>query len=187
MTFTFNNNIPAANNNPSDDQPKMLQNNQTAPLALAVDHVSFNDPDCGKHKQVTFVSENEPGAQTDPASTLYTGAGSASTNAQTFFRNEDGIFMVTPIRAFGLFTTSSGGNTLDNGYNVVSILENAGRTSITITLETNAVTGDDVQVFFSQSNSRSVNYTFTNPVLTVTPDQATFTNGVKFSFVVLQA
>ena len=125
MSFTFYTDIPGANNNPSVDQPKMLTNNVTVESALNVDHITFNDADCGKHKQVTFISENAAGAQIDPASTLYTGAGSASTNAQLFYRNEDRIFMASPIRAFCTFSTVNVDTdpvTIANGFNISNVL-----------------------------------------------------------------
>ena len=60
MTFTFDNSIPAANNNPSTDQPSMLINNQSTESIIAVDHVSFNETNGGYHKQVRLLNETIP-------------------------------------------------------------------------------------------------------------------------------
>ncbi len=124
MTFNFNSSIPAANNNPSVDQPDMLTNNQSTDGILAVDHVSFNTANGGQHKQVTFNNKNVPGAQTDPQSVLYsnnitlasaTNTISASTVSEMFYRNQNGTLPVSMVKAFGCF---DGGGTLLNGYNI---------------------------------------------------------------------
>lgn len=52
--FPFNANIPAANNNPSDDQPLMLQNNQSTMGLIGVNHVTFNENTGGFHTSITF-------------------------------------------------------------------------------------------------------------------------------------
>lgn len=54
--FSFNDAIPATNNNPSVDQPDMLTNNISTQGILGIDHYSFNDNDGGWHKQVTLPS-----------------------------------------------------------------------------------------------------------------------------------
>ena len=52
MTFTFNNAIPAAGNNPSSDQPGMLTNNISNALIWAVDHYGFGVANGGSHQCV---------------------------------------------------------------------------------------------------------------------------------------
>lgn len=54
MSFPFNTTIPAANNNPSDDQPIMQQNNVSSYGILNVDHVTYGLTNAGTHKFVTF-------------------------------------------------------------------------------------------------------------------------------------
>lgn len=56
--FTFFTTIPATNNSPSSDQPKMLTNNVSTNSILAVDHFTFNDNLGGIHKQVTLQNTN---------------------------------------------------------------------------------------------------------------------------------
>jgi hypothetical protein len=54
MAFPFNFGIPAANNNPSSDQPIMQQNNVSSYGILSVDHVTYGLTNAGTHKTVTF-------------------------------------------------------------------------------------------------------------------------------------
>ena len=61
MTFTFNNAIPAAGNNPSSDQPDMLQNNISNALIWDVDHYGFGVANGGTHLRVRMPF-NPPGA-----------------------------------------------------------------------------------------------------------------------------
>lgn len=58
--FTFDDTIPAANNNPSSDQPLMLINNQSDAGIWDIDHVGFNQSNGGTHSQITFSSNNVP-------------------------------------------------------------------------------------------------------------------------------
>lgn len=60
MTFTFNNAIPSANNDPSADQPDMLINNQSNLSIWAVDHRTFNVANGGTHLQVSMADQAAP-------------------------------------------------------------------------------------------------------------------------------
>lgn len=64
--YTFDNTIPAATNNPSDDQPDMLANNISNALIWTSDHRGFNEDGSGLHKQVTFYSNNTPATTSSP-------------------------------------------------------------------------------------------------------------------------
>lgn len=182
MSFTFNNAVPEANNNPSDDQTEMLQNNVTHPKIWAVDHVAFNDNDAGKHLRVTFVTQNAAVAQVDPASTLYTGPGSASTNSQLLFRNADQIFPVSMVRAFGVFTGAGSVSATDNDFNVQSITGNT--STVTVELKSGAVTGNNVIIVTGNSAGSIPTAQFSNPNITISGNLAA---GRKISFIVLQA
>lgn len=87
--FIFNNGVPAANNNPSSDQPDMLINNQSNEAIWAVDHYGFNEaPDFGGlHKQVRLpeLAVIPPGLVADEG-TLYTKL--ADGTSQLFYSNE---------------------------------------------------------------------------------------------------
>ena len=63
MSIPYNLGIPAANHNPSVDQPDMQENNDNISALLSVDHVTFNSFSpavSGHHLQVTFDSNNVP-------------------------------------------------------------------------------------------------------------------------------
>lgn len=89
-TFTYNNVVPNAPNNPSNDQPLMLQNTQSINSIINVDHYSFGTGLDGYHKQITLVSEINPGAvigagiifsYSGGASLAFTATGQPSYNA----------------------------------------------------------------------------------------------------------
>lgn len=169
-TFTFDNTIPASNNSPSADQPKMLINNVSTDAILEIDHVSFNSVDGGTHKQVTFSSENVPGAIADPQSVLYTDVGiEAPTHPQLFWKNSQATFPVSCIRAFGSFNPFNGVVTAIAEYNLVSITGSVSGTTYTIPLTTNSVNGNDIVclIFQSDTNTHNLRYTFTNPTLVI--------------------
>jgi hypothetical protein len=52
--FNYNNNIPAANNNPSVDQPNMEVNTNSIDSIIDIDHFSFETGNDGTHKQVNL-------------------------------------------------------------------------------------------------------------------------------------
>ncbi len=133
MTFSFDSTIPAANNNPSDDQPIMLANNVSDEGIWDVDHVGYDVPNGGQHKLVRFNVKALPAAPTDPQSALYTNNGTASTNAQLFFRNQDAILPISLIRAWA-FCSAAGTITASQSNNVFSVVRNsAGNFTVTLT------------------------------------------------------
>lgn len=135
MSFTFDNTIPAANNNPSSDQPLMLQNNVSIQAILGVDHITFNQSNGGQHLQVTLPATTYvvPGAQVGNASVIYPNAGKLSTAAQLMYVNSNCTTQLSAIRAWAL--CDSAGNFLDNQFiNVASVNHFAtGRFGITLT------------------------------------------------------
>lgn len=56
--YNFNNAIPAADNNPSADQPEMLNNNRAAVNAIAVDHIGYGTSGTGYHQWVRMRKVN---------------------------------------------------------------------------------------------------------------------------------
>jgi hypothetical protein len=193
MTFTYNNAVPAANDNPSVDQPDMLINVQSTESLIAVDHISFNTANGGTHKQVTFNNVAAPGAQTDPQSILYTKAGTASTKAEMFFRNENGVFQVSPIKAWGF--ADSGGNIIGfQSLNVASITP-AGTGRYNVVLTANAVNSNQFAIKVSSFITSSANGTQSGYNITgvgtfqlvfLRLDGTAFLNPTNFSFEVLQ-
>lgn len=169
MTYTTG--IPAANNNPSDDQSPMQANTNAIATWTAVDHVGITTPsNTGEHLQVNFPAEVTQGSQTDPASVLYTASGATSSHANLFYKNVDGTFPISCIRAFGF--VSSAGALQANAYNITSASGSAG--SYTVVLTANAVASADtkavtVQVSALDNGPVFANYftTYASGILTV--------------------
>lgn len=94
MTFQdYNSNIPAANNDPSQDQPLMQTNYASIANVLAIDHVAFSNNQGGYHKKVTFNANiGAPGIGSG-VSVLY----SASVNgaASLAIQNALGSYAIT--------------------------------------------------------------------------------------------
>lgn len=193
MSFTYNNAVPAAPNNPSNDQPDMLTNAQSIASIWSVDHIGFNASNGGTHLQTTFISKNTPAAQTDPSSTLFTASGTASTVAQLKYRNQNGTFQISPIAAWA-FCDSTGAIQGGQSVNVVSVVHNS-TGNYTVTLTSNAVTGSNFAVFLSSglstggTNNIISNYTITGAgtfTIEFVNTGAFFKDPVSFSFQVLQ-
>lgn len=151
MSYTYNTGVPAANNNPSDDQPDMLTNTQSINSLIGVDHVSFNDSLGGTHKQVTITSKNAGAAQTDPSSVLYTGNGTASSVAQLFYKNQNGTFLLSGIRAWA-YVNGSGSIVSSQSFNVSGITKSGSITgNYTVTLTANSTSSANYGVFCTPS------------------------------------
>lgn len=151
MTYTFYSNIPAGPNDPQDDQPLMLTNNASIAGLIQVDHVGFNQVNGGYHEQVTFNAKNVPvGTPTDPVSVIYTNSGTASTVSQALFKNQNGIFPLSAIRAFATFTTSPFAQPV-NYYNLNpgTPVTNLGGGLFRLNLLANAITGSNISVFIT--------------------------------------
>ncbi len=84
-TFTYNLNIPEANNNPSEDQPDMQENTNSIDSLINVDHFSFGESNHdGEHRQVTMPlrgggSGSIPPGRIADEGTLYTKTANAET------------------------------------------------------------------------------------------------------------
>lgn len=184
---TYNLDIPNPPDNPSLDVPLMKTNTNSINTILAVDHIPFNTANGGTHKQVTFISENAAGPQTDPTSVLFTGPGTASTNADLFFRNQDGTFRPNMVKAAGVFTTVAvtGAVAIDMGVNISSITYSSVTQSITINLTAGAVNGTTAMVFVDASSGTTPGWVLTANTLTlliITPASS----GRKIAFEILQ-
>lgn len=187
-SFIFNTGIPATNNDPSADQPDMLTNNISADGILAVDHVGYNSAGSGAqgsgghHLQVTYDSMNTPVAQIDPGSTDYTAVGIAdASHPQRFYRNSQGIFPISSVRAFGKFSLTSS-PTITYSYNIASIAFTFPAT-FNITLTTNSVFGNNpIILLSSESANRAYSYSFTGGVLTVTASSLLFPQNIHVAF-----
>lgn len=214
MTFNFNENIPATNNNPSADQPIMQINNASTKSIIAVDHLTFDSSgsggagaSAGQHKRVTYNNKTAPAAPVDPIAIAYTNnaatmaeaVGAATTVAQNFYINQNGIFPLSCIRAFGNFTTlnnSNGAVGASNSFNVSTIVASgapgAAGTIYTITLVAGSTNASNVVVLITVNSNanmltllNALSYTFVNGVLTIT-SLGFFAVPTQVNFVVLQ-
>ncbi len=151
--------VPNPPNNPSVDVPDMLTNAQSIQSIIGTDHVSFNTTGPvgspqgigGQHLRVSFNGKNTPPGgttPTDPFSTLYTNSGNASTVSQLFYNNQNGIFLVSAIRAFA-YADNTGAILGSQSLNVASIVPSVGNTVFTVTLTTNAVSSANFVVLSS--------------------------------------
>jgi len=89
MTISYNNGIPAANNNPSVDQPNLRTNTDAVDTILQRDHISFNTAFGGTHKQVTFASNNVPSVPTSPPVLFTNNVTLSGTLPQLFYYSGD--------------------------------------------------------------------------------------------------
>ena len=150
MTFPINTTIPNVNNDPFDDCPLIQANFSNISQYVAVDHISAGTSNiAGQHSQVRFPLNNAQGAQTNPASVLYTNAapGAASTISQLIYRSSNGIFPVSCIKSYGSVTVSGGVPTLQNGFNTSIVRNSVG--NYTIALNSGNLTGTYCGVFIS--------------------------------------
>lgn len=146
MTFVFNPNIPAGPNNPSNDQPLMLQNNQSTNSIIAVDHVTFNitqNPN-GYHVVIHFVDQNttNPGAIVGVGQ-LYTKT--VNGDQRLFFESGNGVvtqitnpnsISTVVLKASAIFTSqnTNGAAALVSSNNITSITRNGlGRYDVVMT------------------------------------------------------
>lgn len=185
--FIYDDSVPAVNNDPTDDQPVMLQNAISLGDIWDVDHIGFNANNGGTHAKVTFPNVFSPGNQPFPQSVIYSGNG---INQHALYRNSAAAFDMTAIRAYGVFTMSSGFGPgtvpLETGVNVVTPITKNSLNDYTIQLISNVATGSNVAVFISTSfEGQRSTWTFTNPNLNIV-FTGTFIAGIKVSFAVLQ-
>jgi hypothetical protein len=147
----FFNQIPQANDDPSDSQSLLLSNNSSVNAQFGYDHTALTaGVSNGFHTKVSFSGNNPPIAPNTPAafeSITYTKAGTADVNsAQLFWQNAQTEFHLSMVRAWGVF--NGGGAfpvTPAQSFNVTQITQSAaGR--YTITLVSDAVASSDFGV-----------------------------------------
>lgn len=150
MSFTFSTTIPAAANNPSVDQPDMLQNNVATNGILAVDHITFNAANGGNHLQMHLPGFTNPSVVNGGASdgsVIYSAAGVADvTRAQIYYKNAHALQIpLSPIKAFGCFDSAG---TLLNGMNLT--VSAHGSTGVyTLDIPANILTGTNYSIITS--------------------------------------
>ena len=191
-TFNYYPTIPNPPDNPSFDVTLMQTNSGSINSIINVDHITFGKAQGGttgqsdgQHKQVTFFSKTTQGTPTDPLSIMYTANGGENTNAEVFYVNNSATFLLSAIKAFGVFTTSSSPvSSFGNSFGCASV--SGSGTSYTIALNANVVTGNKVVVlpFINSVTNNLINWSFANPNLTLSISAANV--GQQISFVVLQ-
>jgi hypothetical protein len=197
--FSYNRDIPDGPNNPSVDQPKMKINTNSTDDLIDVDHFSFDEANGGYHRQVTIATKNTPAAQTDPSSAIFTAqastlpgaiaTNSATTVAQEFYKNANGIFPSSAIRAFGDFLVTTGPLTvtLRNCFNIASVTSNANRTIFTINMISGATNGTNyIFIPFTTDIAISTSMSVVKAVDTITVTMLPGPNAGIFNFIVLQ-
>jgi len=178
-TFTYYNDIPAANNNPSSDQPKMTNNTNVIDQILDVDHYTFETADKdGEHKQINFPFITAQGAQTDPASVIHTTTGTVTTKSECYFKNQNASFLISGVRAFGSFLGVPAGTTVGTTITPttqsnVSTIENTTSTGnnrkYIVNLSSGAtITNSAVVLIFINDIAFLPSYTLVANVLTIT-------------------
>lgn len=120
MTFTFNSLIPAANNNPSADQPDMLTNNVSTRGIIAVDHFGFDVANGGRHLQVQLPLRGGSPGTIPPSLIAQEGTLYTKTVTSSGASTETGLFYTPDLSAnqyqltrtitasFALFGTNTG-------------------------------------------------------------------------------
>jgi hypothetical protein len=133
MSFPINTAIPASGNNPSNDQPEMLQNNLNINSYLTVDHVEAGANQNGIHLQSSYVARTTPAnlinAINGNTSNGIAYVNSAANNDYYYYNGpaaNQSNYPLNLIRAHGYFTVSGGAVTLINGFNMNPVVTYSG-------------------------------------------------------------
>lgn len=110
--FSYTTGIPAINDNPSTDQPIMLQNTNSISSIISVDHIGFNANGSGIHKQVTLQNSATPPGLGDGVGVAY--SNNASGTDQPYWQN--GPLNPDDISQFFVFSTKTPPVASTNGY-----------------------------------------------------------------------
>lgn len=190
--FNYTQGIPAAQNNPSNDQPNMKVNNDSNYLIWDVDHYGFEDNNGGQHQWVTLPKLTTPATQVDPSCVIYTANGSTGSHPQAFLKNSQASFPMSALRAFGTFNSvhALGAVSVLNSYNVSAVactVAGGSSTTYTITLTNNCTDSNNI-VFLSSYSKGSIpnfDWSYVAPTITITVNDTTV--GRKIGFTVIQA
>ncbi len=196
MSFPYTTGIPNPTNSPQQDVPNMQINTNTISDWVAVDHVGFGNSTSGQHTKLTFPNVLAiPPAPTGDKSIIYTSAGYPTpapppldTAPQAMITNSAGNFLLSCVKAFGVFTATTvvGDITPGNQFNVDSIACTVPGT-ITITLVTGAInassnTNNTVVLLSSTKRDTHPNFSVNGLVITLQG----MSLPANFSFAVLQ-
>ena len=197
-TFLYNENIPAAGNNPSNDQPLMYINTNSIDALIAVDHVSFNADSGGQHVQVTYTAPiNRPTIGSDKTfcieyTSIFTPQGSDVQNGlvQEYLTIPQvgaaiPTFPISGIKAMCSFNANAGSSTISNSFNISSFTYTV--PNYVFTLQSGILsTSQQAIVLITDSLGGSATYTYTaatNPTLSIGAIRGA---AHQVSFIVLQ-
>jgi hypothetical protein len=110
MTLSFFPNIPAANNDPADDQPLMLINNGSINAWVSVDHIGFNVTNGGFHNIIHQVIQTVDPAPIVNINQIYSKLYIPNTSAATV---DTQLFNMTGLGGISQLT---GNNAIQDGY-----------------------------------------------------------------------
>lgn len=182
MTISYTTGIPAANNDPSVDQPNMQTNNDNIAAIIEVDHYGFNaasNTPGGQHQFVTFPATQAYPSLTPNTSQFYPRIfGTATTFLETYFsanmsngQQIDGyipfvkaMFSVTTTPT-GPFPATLHGGANTQAINIASIVQTS-TTSIIVTFTT-ALAYNTYYVFSTADSQTGLSFTKTTTTLTV--------------------
>jgi hypothetical protein len=134
MNFNYTTGIPATNNNPSDDQPDMDINTNSAAAIWEIDHFGFVNAMGGWHKvirmpQIVGNTDPAPVISPTPAGQIYTRT--VNGDLQLFYESSGGVVNQitngsTLTRAAVNFTVTAGSPlpviTLNTAYNIDDVV-----------------------------------------------------------------
>lgn len=199
MSTAYNQNFPNPTDSPANDVQTMQNNAMAIYNIWDIDHYTFNDASVGWHAQVTFPLSNIPPAPSAPSSIAFTASpqdaglptntviGGASSVSEVFYRNSQCAFLLSGIKAFGVFTTTAGTTptTVTNGMNVSSSVTKTSAHTYLVTITTNSINGTNIVVIPTVSANGSCSWSLSGDIITID----CFSNfvGPQISFVVLQA
>jgi hypothetical protein len=182
----YNSQVPTASHWPGNDQQPMQTNFASIQSLIDIDHVDFEQDQYGQHKQINYSALQPSPSIAAGAVGLSFVKNDTASNANNFFQNATATYLMSCVKAFGVFTCTSGNAdvTSPNFFNINATITKPGPGQITyaITLNSNVVSGNDVIILVTASTrNASPGYSFSNPTLMITGDITS-----KISFIILQ-
>ena len=155
-TYSYNSSVPAADHDPSVDQPTMQTNALSIQSIWSEDHYTFGSDGSvdGQHKIIRFPSNVLPSAPSGLGLVGYTQPGTAdNTRSQFFVQNSSNSILMTGIRAFAYCTIAGSSLTQQNGTNIT--MTRLGLGNYKGTFVSNIVSGSNYVVLATCRNGSS--------------------------------
>ncbi len=195
MSFPIDTTIPAAGNNPSADQPRMLQNNVNINGWTTVDHVVGGANQNGIHLQSSYVNRAIPITLTNAINSNASNgisyvknsaiAGSTFVNDYYYYNGpgaNQSNYPLNCVRAQGFFTGGVG-PALQNGFNITGVNRaSVGVYNISFSQPASGTNyGYQITAFRPTANGTGVICTVVNQVATAITVQFLGINSVGFN------